>query len=136
MTKRFAEARAEYPRVVELNPAAPWAHAGLGLSYLVEGKFEEAVTLLEDTLQVVNRTGERWLKAELNRHKARVLLRQGHTKTAEELYRKALSIAEKQEAKLWELRAAVSPAQLRRDQGRQAEAWFAGCVRPTQDGDR
>src|SRR5207253_409340 len=31
-TKRFAEARAEFPRVVELNPAAPWAHAGLGLS--------------------------------------------------------------------------------------------------------
>jgi adenylate cyclase len=47
VTKRFAEARAEYPRVVELNPAAPWAHAGLGLSYLVEGKFEEAVTATE-----------------------------------------------------------------------------------------
>jgi adenylate cyclase len=43
-TKRFAEARAEFPRVVELNPAAPWAHAGLGLSYLLENKFEEAAT--------------------------------------------------------------------------------------------
>ena len=43
-TKHFAEARAEFPRVVELNPAAPWAHAGLGLAYLLEGKFEEAVT--------------------------------------------------------------------------------------------
>jgi adenylate cyclase len=42
-TKRFAEARAEFPRVVELNPAAPWAHAGLGLSYLLEGKFEDAL---------------------------------------------------------------------------------------------
>ncbi len=41
-TKRFAEARAEFPRVVELNPAAPWAHAGLGLSYLLENKFEDA----------------------------------------------------------------------------------------------
>src|SRR5438552_9940170 len=39
---QFAEARAEFPRVVELNPAAPWAHAGLGLSFLIEGKFEEA----------------------------------------------------------------------------------------------
>src|SRR5437868_9140679 len=46
-TKRFAEARAEFPRVVELNPAAPWAHAGLGLSYLLEGKFEEAVAATE-----------------------------------------------------------------------------------------
>jgi len=43
-TKRFAEAQAEFPRVVELNPAAPWAHAGLGLSYLLENKFEEAAT--------------------------------------------------------------------------------------------
>src|SRR5437870_271082 len=43
-TKRFAEAQAEFPRVVELNSAAPWAHAGLGLSYLLQSKFEEAVT--------------------------------------------------------------------------------------------
>jgi predicted ATPase len=34
----------------------------------------------------------------------------------------ALSIAREQEAKLWELRAAVSLARLRRNQGRQAEA--------------
>src|ERR1043166_3920677 len=41
-TKRFAEARTEYARVVELNPSAPWAHAGLGLVYLLQKKFEEA----------------------------------------------------------------------------------------------
>ena len=44
VTRHFAEAEAEYPRVVELNPAQPYAHAGLGLSYLLQGKFEEAVT--------------------------------------------------------------------------------------------
>ena len=42
--KRLAEARAEYARVVELNSAAPWAHAGLGLAYLLDNKFEEAAT--------------------------------------------------------------------------------------------
>jgi TolB-like protein/tetratricopeptide (TPR) repeat protein len=47
VTKRFAEARAEYSRVVELNPAAPWAHAGVGLSYLLEGNFEQAVAATE-----------------------------------------------------------------------------------------
>jgi predicted ATPase len=51
-----------------------------------------------------------------------LLLQQGNTEAAEELYRKALSIAEEQEAKLWELRAAVSLARLRRDQGRHADA--------------
>ena len=77
---------------------------------------------MDDALQIVERTGERWLQAELNRHKGQLLLRQGHPEAAEELYRKALSIAREQEAKLWELRAAVSLARLRRDQGRRAEA--------------
>src|SRR4029077_8184112 len=31
-------------RVIELNPSAPWAHAGLGLAYLLQNKFEEAAT--------------------------------------------------------------------------------------------
>jgi TolB-like protein/Tfp pilus assembly protein PilF len=43
VARQFAEARDEYARVVELNPAAPWAHAGPGLSYLIEGRFEDAV---------------------------------------------------------------------------------------------
>jgi predicted ATPase len=73
-------------------------------------------------LQIVARTGERWLEAEFNRHKGQLLLQQGHSEAAEELYRKALSIAREQEAKLWELRAAVSLAQLRRDQGSHTEA--------------
>ena len=47
---------------------------------------------------------------------------QGHSEAAEELYCKALNIAREQEAKLWELRAAVSLARLRHDQGRHAEA--------------
>ncbi|HXO91044.1 MAG TPA: AAA family ATPase [Stellaceae bacterium] len=86
------------------------------------GQFEESLTLSDEALQLVEETEERWLAAELNRHKGRLLLRQGHSEAAEELYRKALSIAKEQEAKLWELRAAVSLARLRRDQGRRAEA--------------
>jgi predicted ATPase len=86
------------------------------------GKVEEGLNLLDDALRIVQTTGERWFAAELNRHKGQVLLRQGHSKAAEVLYRKALSIAEEQAAKLWELRAAVSLARLRRDQGRHADA--------------
>jgi serine/threonine-protein kinase len=36
------EARAEYRRVTELNPSAPNSQAGIGLTYLLKGKFEEA----------------------------------------------------------------------------------------------
>jgi len=39
---RQEEARTEYARVIELNPSAPNSHAGVGLTYLLDGKFEEA----------------------------------------------------------------------------------------------
>lgn len=39
---RQEEARTEYARVIELNPSAPNSHGGVGLTYLLEGKFEEA----------------------------------------------------------------------------------------------
>ena len=73
-------------------------------------------------MRLVERTGERWFAAELNRQKGGLLRCQGQTEAAEELYRKALSIAMEQGAKLWELRAAASLARLARDQGRPAEA--------------
>ena len=34
--------------MVELNPAAPWSHAGLGLAFIVKGKFEEAAVAAQD----------------------------------------------------------------------------------------
>ena len=100
----------------------PHDTAVLARAYEVAGHIEEAVTLLDDVLQTVEKKGGRWLAAELNRHKGQLLLRQGHSEAAEELYRKALSIATEQEAKLWELRAAASLARLRHDQGRDKEA--------------
>jgi predicted ATPase len=87
----------------------------------IAGQVAEGLTLLDEALQLAERTGERWLEAELNRHTGELLLRQGNSEAAEELYCKALSIAVEQEAKLWELRAAASLARLRRDQGRHAE---------------
>jgi class 3 adenylate cyclase/predicted ATPase len=100
----------------------PYYIALLARACEIAGQIEEAVTLLDEALQIVERTGERWIAAELNGHKGRLLLQQGHSEAAEELYCKALGIAEEQGAKLWELRAAVSLARLRRDQGRHAEA--------------
>jgi predicted ATPase len=88
----------------------------------IAGQIEDALSLLDDALRIVARTGERWFAAELHRLKGKVLLRQGHTEAAEDLYRKALSVAREQEAKLWELRAAVSLARLHREQGHRAEA--------------
>jgi predicted ATPase len=73
-------------------------------------------------LQIVERTGEHWFAAELYRHKGKLLQQQGYPEAAEDFYRQALSIAKEQQAKLWELRAAISLARLGRDQGRRSEA--------------
>jgi len=109
-------------RATGAQAALPGLITWLARACEVAGQVAEAVAQLDEALQIVERTGEGWFAAELNRHKGELLLRQGHSETAEELYRKALSIAEQQEAKLWELRAAVSFARLRRDQGRRTEA--------------
>jgi predicted ATPase len=93
-------------------------------AFEIGGQIEEGLTLLDDWTMpcTSSRTGERWFAAEPNRHKGQLLLRLGHPEAAEELYRKALSVARDQEAKLWELRAAASLARLCRDQGRRTEA--------------
>jgi predicted ATPase len=100
----------------------PYFLALLAAACEIAGQVEAALTALDDALQIVERTGERWFEAELNRRKGQLLLRQGPCEAAEELYCKAMSIAREQEAKLWQLRAAVSLARLRRDQGHHAEA--------------
>jgi len=84
---------------------------------------QEALALLDDALQIVERTGERWLEAELHRHKGELLLRRRQFEAAGELYRKALRIAEEQKAKFWELRATASLARLWGEQGRRSEAY-------------
>ena len=100
----------------------PYYTALLAGACEIVGQVEEGLTLLDDALQMAGRAGVRWFAAELNRRKGQLLLRQGHSEAAEEQYCKALNIAQEQEAKLWELRAAASLARLRRDQGRRTEA--------------
>ena len=100
----------------------PHFSALLARAYDIAGQSEEAVTLLDDALQIIERTEERWFAAELNRHKGQLLLRRGHAAAAEELHGNALSIAREQEAKIWELRAATSLGRLWGERGRRAEA--------------
>jgi len=100
----------------------PWYIALLAGACEIAGQIEEGAARLDQALQLVEKTGERWFAAELDRQRGRLLLRQGLPEDAEELYRKALGIAREQEAKLWELRAAASLARLWRDQGRRAAA--------------
>src|SRR5262249_29380362 len=86
------------------------------------GQIEEALVLLDDALQIAERTGERWFASELSRCKAQLLLGRGQSGDAEGLYRRPLGIAGNQEAKLFDLRAPIGLAGLCRAQNRRAEA--------------
>src|SRR5712671_1689082 len=83
--------------LTEGGPSGPqWMHHYITLlagAREIAGQVEEALALLEEALRTADRTGERWLTAELYRHKGQLLLRQGHSEAAEKLYRQALSIA-------------------------------------------
>jgi predicted ATPase len=67
---------------------------------------------------------ERWSEAEVHRMAGEIALLspQPDVAKAESFFERALAIARKQEAKSWELRAAMSIARLWRDQGRRNEA--------------
>src|SRR5262249_24936900 len=69
-------------------------------------------------------TGERWYEPELHRLKGELLLQvsaDNHAE-AETYFQHALSIAQNQSAKSWELRASTSLARLWQQQGKRQEA--------------
>jgi len=84
------------------------------------GQADLARAARDEGLGVCIRTGEAWFEAELHRGKGEAL--HNDPAAAEACFRAAIDIARAQSAKLFELRAAVSLARLRRDQGRHAEA--------------
>ena len=89
------------------------------------GRDNRALGLLSEALARVAASGERWYEAELHRLKGEALLRlSGSEPTeAEACFRKAIAVAQEQEASLWSLRAATSLARLWADEGRRAEAY-------------
>jgi predicted ATPase len=101
----------------------------LFLSYLARayaelGQFEEAWRSIREAMMTVETTKERLFEAEIYRVAGEIALKspnQDTTKT-EAYFERALSVARQQQAKSWELRAAMSMARLWRDQGKRDEA--------------
>jgi predicted ATPase len=98
-------------------------HLGYAASAHAEADENEiAFSLFEEAIGVVEQTEEREFEAELHRMRGELLVRKGRIDEAEAALTRALSISRRQQARMWELRAAASLARLRRDQGRYAEA--------------
>ena len=71
----------------------PYHIALLAKACEIAGQGEEALFLLDDALQIAERIGECWFESELYRHKGQLMLLQGDSAAAEDLYRQALAIA-------------------------------------------
>jgi len=91
---------------------------------------EEGLTVLAEALALVDKTGERLYEAELYRLKGELTLKQSRVqslassvqKEGEECFLKAIDIAQRQQAKSWELRAVMSLSRLWQQQGKKNEA--------------
>jgi predicted ATPase len=88
------------------------------------GQVEEGLCLLAEALEVFKATGYGDLLAEAYRLQGALLLRQATPDAAhaEACFQQALDVARRQQAKSWELRAAVSLSRLWQQQGKREEA--------------
>jgi class 3 adenylate cyclase/predicted ATPase len=89
------------------------------------GQVAEGQRLLAEALTVLEANGQGDLLAEAYRLQGELLLRQAtpDAAQAEACFQQALTIARRQQAKSWELRAAMSLARLWQQQGKRAEAY-------------
>jgi predicted ATPase len=88
------------------------------------GHFDDACRCLGEAITVIETSKESWCEAEVNRIAGEVALksRAPDAAKAEAYFERALAIARAQQAKSWELRAAMSMARLWRDRGKRDEA--------------
>ena len=101
----------------------------LWLSYLTRanaeiGQFYDARRCIGEAMAAVETAKERWCEAEVNRIGGEIALLspEPDLAKAEAYFERALTIARTQQAKSWELRAAMSMARLWRDQGKPQQA--------------
>jgi predicted ATPase len=96
-----------------------WAKA-----YAELGRFSDARRCIGEALTTVETTKEKWCEAEIHRIAGEIALMspEPDAAKAEAYFERALAVARAQQAKSWELRAAMSMARLWRDQGKRQQA--------------
>jgi len=102
----------------------PWYLSCLARAHAELGQFGDAWRCSDEAMTTTETTKERQCEAEVYRMAGEMALLspQPDAAKAEAHFGHALAIARKQQAKSWELRAAMSMARLWRDQGRPEEA--------------
>jgi predicted ATPase len=98
--------------------------SNLASAYAELGQFDDAWGCMGEALAAIEITKERVWEAEVNRIAGEIALKSPEQDAAkgEAYFERALAVARSQQAKSWELRAAMSLARLWRDQGKREEA--------------
>jgi predicted ATPase len=99
------------------------------LSYLAKayadlGQFDDAWRSIGEAIDTTETSKETWFEPEVNRIAGEIALQspERDPAKAKAYFERALAIARQQQAKSWELRAAMSMARLWRDQGKVQQA--------------
>jgi predicted ATPase len=102
----------------------PWYLSLLAVAYAELGRNDDAWRCLGEATTTMETGGERWFEAESHRTAGEIALMEPEPDAAkaETYFERALAVARKQQAKSWELRAAMSMARLWRDQGKKQQA--------------
>jgi predicted ATPase len=107
--------------------ALTWLPYFLGLqaeTYALSNRIDDGRASVAEALALADKTEQRCWQAELNRIKGELLLAMSSNNhaEAEHCFSQALDIARRQQAKSWELRAAVSLGRMWQQQGKVEEA--------------
>jgi predicted ATPase len=105
----------------------PSQEAALAKAEASSGETDAALRRVDDALAELEANENRWYEAELHRIRAEILLKRdpANTAAAEQALQTAIAIAQSQEARSFELRAALSLAKLYCSTGRDADAHAA-----------
>ena len=102
----------------------PFYVSNLATAYAELGQFDDAWRCIGEAETAVETTKYTWYEAEVNRiaGKIELLSPDPDAAKAEAYFERSLTVARQQQAKSWELRAAMSMARLWRDQGKPQQA--------------
>jgi predicted ATPase len=102
----------------------PWHLSHLAMAYSELGQPDDARRCIDDAINKVERSKEKWCEADISRIAGEIALisPERDAVEAESYFERALSVARQQQAKSWELRAAMSLARLWRDQDKPQQA--------------
>jgi predicted ATPase len=117
----LTEALAGY-RAIGAVAGVPNLLTSLGDALGKAGRPTEGLKQLDEAARQIETTDERWIESNMHRVRGELLIAVGDLAAAESSIRQAITVARRQNAKFWELRATLDLARLWRDQGKRDEA--------------